>query len=47
MSPVSKITDVIILWTWTMKLYHCEVLEENAKLLLKITGENNQGSDRP
>ncbi|XP_012410270.1 LOW QUALITY PROTEIN: olfactory receptor 6C4-like [Trichechus manatus latirostris] len=34
---VSKTTDAVILWTWTVKLNHCEILEENAKLLPKIT----------
>ena len=27
-----------------MKFYHCEILKENVKLLLKISGEYNQGN---
>ena len=27
-----------------MKFYHCKILKENVKLLLKISGEYNQGN---
>lgn len=41
---VSKITDVIVSGQQTMKFYHCETLKENVKLMLKISGEYDQGN---